>query len=237
MNTITRFTKLTAPENRGTYKIESIAKTKEEIAFLCRELVLKTVFGAFSIGERLVAMKAQLEHGKFLKYLEKEFPYSHKTARQYMLLYERFKDDPGELEKFGLKEALIWAGIIKPKEVMECAEGYNRIDLGGDPGQLRLDYSELFELPAVGNKSLKNYRTIAALLSEIIVVRRLNDGGLISKRFVQFCEDIPQDSVCKNAYKTMALETQASIEKYLAVVEQVAEGGNITGLPKRKRKY
>ena len=61
-------------------------------------------------------MKSLVEHGRFLKFVEKKFPFSRKTANQYMRLYERFKDDPGELKKFGLRQALVWAGIIKPKE-------------------------------------------------------------------------------------------------------------------------
>jgi len=123
MNNLTRFTKMTAKEKRGAYQIETVAKTKEEIKFLCDEFLTKTALAAFSIGERLAAMKAQLEHGKFLSYLEKEFLYTKKTAQNYMRLFEYFKDEPSALESFGIKDALIKAGIIKSKESMECFEG------------------------------------------------------------------------------------------------------------------
>ena len=220
MNNLTRFTKMTAKEKRGTYQIETIAKTKEEIKFLCNELLLKTALVAFSVGERLVAMKAQLEHGKFLSYLEKEFIYSKSTAQNYMRLFEYFKEDPSALESFGLKDALIMAGVIKPKEAMADVDGYNRIDLGGDPGQLKLDFEELFKLPAVSNQALQNYRTVGDLMSEIIVVKRTTDGKLISKCFARFSEDIPQKPLLRQGYKTMSQETQASIEKYLVLLEQ-----------------
>jgi len=220
MNNITRFKKITAKEKRGTYQIETIAKTKEEIKFLCNELLIKTALVAFSVGERLVAMKAQLEHGKFLSYLEKEFIYSKRTAQNYMQLFEYFKDDPSALESFGIKDALIKAGVIKPKEAMADADGYNRIDLGGDPGQLKLDFEELFELPAAGNHALQNYRTVGDLVSEIIVVKRTTDGKLISKRFAHFSEDIPQNPLLRQGYKTMSRKTREAIEGYLALVEQ-----------------
>ena len=220
MNNLSRFTKMTAKEKRGTYQIKTIKETKEEIKFLCAELLIKTVLGAFAIGERLAAMKAQIQHGKFLSYLEKEFPFSRMTANNYMRLFEYFKDDPLALEGFGYREALIKAGIIKPKEAMADVEGYNRVDLGGDPGQLKFDFGELFELPAAANKSLQNYRTVGELVSEIIVVKRTEDGKLISKRFAHFSEDIPQDPMLKAAYREMSLSTQGAIENYLAVLER-----------------
>ena len=116
MNDITRFNKLVNPERRGEYKIESLAKTKDEILFLCNFHTETTAATAFYTGERLKAMRAQLEHGKFIKYLEKEFPYSRRTASQYVQLYEHYKGDPAEMQKFGLRQALMHAGIIKPKE-------------------------------------------------------------------------------------------------------------------------
>ena len=223
MNNLTRFTKMTAKEKRGGYQFESIKKTKEEVKFLCNELLIKTALGAFGIGERLVILKAKLGHGKFMSYLEKEFPLSYKTATNYMRLFEFFKEDPSTLESYGFKEALIMAGIIRPKESMECYEGYNRIDLGGDPGQMKLDFEELFEAPAACNRSLKNYRTVGDLVSEIIVVRRTDDGGFTSKCIVKICEDIPPDPIKRQAYKAMSQETQAAVEKYLFALEQAGK--------------
>jgi len=219
MNNLLRFTKMVAKEKRGTYKIKTIIDTKEEIKFLCNEVVIKTALAAFAIGERLAAMKAQLEHGKFLSYLEKEFPLSRITANNYIRLFEFFKDDPLALEDFGYREALIKAGIIKPKEAMECYEGYNRIDLGGDPGQMNFDFGELFEAPAAANKSLQNYRTVGDLVSEIIVVKRTKDGTIINKRFVRIFEDVPKDPLLRVGYITMSKKIQAASEEYLGLLE------------------
>jgi hypothetical protein len=103
---------------------------------------------------------------------------------------------------------------------INAEEGYNRVDLGGDPGQMKFDFGELFELPAAGNRSLQNHRTVADLLNEIIVVRRTGDGGIASKCFSHFYEDVPQNPALLAAYKTMAYKTQAAIEDYLAAIEQ-----------------
>jgi hypothetical protein len=225
MNDITRFEKLTAPENGGEYKIESLKKTQEEILFLCNYCLKVTAQTAYFVGQRLVAMKEVLEHGKFTAWIEEEFPLSHRTANNYMRFYEttRFANF-ANLEGLTMTEALREAGIIEPKKTKEPGiEGYNRIDLGGDPGQMRLDFGELFDLPAVGNRALKNYRTVSDLISEIIVVRRCADGDLISKRFNTFHEDIPQDPQLRMAYKDMSYKTQEAIEDYLAVVEQKEE--------------
>jgi len=219
MNNLSRFTKITAKEKRGKYKYETPQKTKEEIKFLCNELIIKTALAAFAVGERLVALKAHLEHGKFQSYLEKEFPFKKTTAHYYMRLFEFFKDDPLALEGRGYKEALEDAGIIQPKKAME-EEGYNRVDLGGDPGQIKFDFGELFELPAAANTSLKNYRTVGNLVSEIIVVKRTADGKLINKRFVSIHEDIPQEPLLRQAYITMSKKIQAASEEYLGRLEE-----------------
>jgi len=114
MNDITRFEKLIA--GRGECKIESPEKLKKDIIFLCNFNIKTTAATAFVSGAYLKELKAKIEHGKFLAFLEKEFPLSQRTAYRYMKLHEHFKDDPSAMEKIGLRQALIWAGIIKPKE-------------------------------------------------------------------------------------------------------------------------
>jgi hypothetical protein len=134
-------------------------------------------------------------------------------------IFRGFENNPGALDGLTLRDAL---KLIAPPPA-SGEDGYNRIDLGGDPGQLRLDFGELFELPANANRSLQNYRTVADLLTEIIVVHRGKDNLLTSERFAHFCEDVPQDPALRAAYKTMAFKTQAAIEDYLAAVEQEEE--------------
>jgi len=131
-------------------------------------------------------------------------------------IFNHFENNPDALKGLTMRDALKL--IAPPPPAGE--DGYNRVDLGGDPGQLKLDFGDLFTVPASANRSLQNYRTVGDLVSEIIVVRRTDDGKLISKRFANFSEDIPQNTALRHAYKTMSQKTQAAIEDYLAALEQ-----------------
>jgi hypothetical protein len=135
-------------------------------------------------------------------------------------IFKHFENNPEALNGLAMRDALKL--IAPPPPAGE--EGYNRVDLGGDPGQMRFDFGELFAVPAAANRSLQNYRTVGDSISEIIVVRRTKDNGLVSKRIVRFFEDIPQNSVLLHEYKTMSQKTQAAIEDYLAALEQEEEG-------------
>jgi hypothetical protein len=142
--------------------------------------------------------------------------YPERHIRTAYKIFKHFENNPDLLNSLTLRDALKL--ISPPPPAGE--DGYNRIDLGGDPGQPDLDFDELFNLPAISNRSLKNYRTVGDLLSEIIVVRRTEDNLLTNKRFVRFFEDIPQNPTLRMAFKNMSQKTQAAIEDYLAVLEQ-----------------
>jgi len=131
-------------------------------------------------------------------------------------IFKHFENNPDALKGLELRDAL---KLIAPPPPAG-KDGLNRIDLGGDPGQMKLDFGDLFEAPAAANRSLTSYRTVGDLLSEIIVVHITQDGKFISKSFARFSEDIPQDPALRLAYKTMSQKTQAAIEDYLAALEQ-----------------
>jgi len=143
-------------------------------------------------------------------------------------IFKHFENNPDALKDLPLRDAL---KLIAPPPP-SGEDGYNRVDLGGDPGQMKFDFGELFELPASGNHTLKNYRTITTdnSLSEIIVVRRTEDNSLTSKRIVRIFEDIPKDSITRHAYKIMSQRTQAAVEDYLAALERLEqeESGKMT---------
>jgi hypothetical protein len=142
--------------------------------------------------------------------------YPERRITLALKIFRHFEHNPDAIKGLGLHDAF---KLIAPPP---CSgeDGYNRIDLGGDPGQAQLDFGGLFELPAAANCTLQNYRTVGGLVSEIIVVHRTGDGGLVSKCFAHFSEDIPQNPVLRLAYKTMSQKTQAAIEDYLAALEQ-----------------
>jgi hypothetical protein len=143
--------------------------------------------------------------------------FSERRITLALKIFKHFENNPDALNGLTLRESLKL--IAPPPSAGE--EGYNRVDLGGDPGQIQLDYGDLFKLPSTVNHTLQSYRTIMAeKMSEIVVVKRTGDGSLISKRFAHFGEDIPQDPDLRMEYKTMLQKTQAAIEDYLAVSEQ-----------------
>lgn len=183
------------------------------------KLIAKTARAYYNAGNILVSVIRRWDY--------KENHLSAKTVAEVtgfperritiaLKIFKHFENNPDALKDLALRDALKL--IAPPPPAGE--EGYNRVDLGGDTGQLKLDFGELFELPSVANHALKNYRTVGDLVSEIIIVRRSKDGSFTSKRFARFDEDIPKDSNLRHAYKTMSQKTQAAIEDYLAALEQ-----------------
>jgi len=143
--------------------------------------------------------------------------FSERRITTALKIFKHFENNPDALNGLTLRDSLKL--IAPPPAAGE--EGYNRVDLGGDPGQIQMDFGDLFKLPSTVNPILQSYRTVVAeKMSEIIVVRRAKDGSLISKRFAHFGEDIPQDPNLRHAYKIMSQKTQAAVEDYLAVREQ-----------------
>jgi hypothetical protein len=183
------------------------------------KLLLKTARSYYDAGNILAAAISRWDYKSAklsLKSVEAASGFPERRVALALKVFRRFEHNPPALNGLGLRDALKL--IAPPPSAGE--EGYNRVDLGGDPGQMRLDFGDLFNLPAAANRTLKNYRTVGSLVSEIIVVRRTGDGGLVSKRFARFSEDIPQVPALRLAYKTMSQKTQAAIEDYLAALEQ-----------------
>jgi hypothetical protein len=63
------------------------AQTADDI----RKLDHKLKTTAFIIGQKLIAIKAQLDHGQFGPWLEKEVGYTDRTAQRYILAAESFR--------------------------------------------------------------------------------------------------------------------------------------------------
>jgi len=148
--------------------------------------------------------------------ISKAYGFPERKITLALKIFKNFENNPDALKSLTMRDALKM--IAPPPAPGE--NGYNRVDLGGDPGQLKFDFGELFTVPAAANRTLQNYRTVGDLVSEIIVVKRSTEGKLISKRFAHFGEDIPQNPLLRQAYKAMSQKTQAAIEDYLAALEQ-----------------
>lgn len=211
----TRVIKLMGP--RDTKKVAAIFAEIEANEKAAMKLLIKTARAYYDAGNILAAAIRNWNTKKGLlssKSIADVCGFPEQRVTIALKIYKGFEHNPAALDNLTLRDTL---KLITPQTPGE--DGYNRIDLGGDPGQLQLDFDGLFEIPAVANHTLQNYRTVGDLISEIVVVRR-TANGIISKRFAQFSEDIPQDPLLRTAYKAMSQKTQAAIEDYLAALEQ-----------------
>jgi len=201
---------------RDKNKITALFTQIEENEKATTKLLVNTAKLYYDAGNILAGALSQFDRPFTTKDISQRYDFPERKVTLALKIFKHFENNPDALKGLSLCDALKL--IAPPPPAGE--DGYNRIDLGGDPGQLKFDFGELFTVPAVANRSLQNYRTVGDLVSEIIVVRRTQDGGLTSKRFANFSEDIPRNPLLRQAYRAMSQKTQAAIEDYLAALEQ-----------------
>jgi len=201
---------------RDKNKITALFAQIEDNAKATLKLIVNTAKLYYDAGNIFAGAISQFNVPFTAKDIAQRYDFPERKITLALKIFKHFENNPDALKGLSLRDALKL--IAPPPPAGE--DGYNRIDMGGDPGQLKLDFGELFEVPAVANRSLQNYRTVGDMVSEIIVVRRTNDGSLTSKRFANFSEDIPKNPLLRQAYKAMSQKTQAAIEDYLAALEQ-----------------
>jgi len=204
------------------FSVNTIAKIKilfsqiEENEKAALKLIINTANIYYEAGNILAAAIRKSKTPVTANVISRAYGFPERKITLALKIFKHFENNPDALKGLTMRDALKM--IAPPPPAGE--NGYNRIDLGGDAGQLKFDFGELFAVPAATNRSLQNYRTVGDLVTEIIVVKRSNDGKLISKRFAHFGEDIPQNPLLRQAYKAMSQKTQAAIEDYLAALEQ-----------------
>jgi hypothetical protein len=201
---------------RDKNKITALFAQIDENEKAALKLIVNTAKIYYDAGNILAGNISQYKTPVTANAIAKAYGYPERKITLALKIFKHFENNPDALKGLSMRDALKM--IAPPPPAGE--DGYNRIDLGGDPGQMKFDFGELFTVPATANHSLQNYRTVGDLVSEIIVVRRTNDGKLISKRFAHFGEDVPQNPLLRQAYKAMSQKTQAAIEDYLAALEQ-----------------
>jgi len=209
----------------GTRDAKKVAALFAEIAEdekTAVKLLLKTAQAYYDAGN-ILAAAIQRWNYKAARLTAKAVADASSFAEQRIALalkiFKLFEHSPSALTGLSFRDVV---KLLAPPP-SAGVDGYNRIDLGGDPGQMKFDFGDLFERPADANPSLTSYRTLGDLVSEIIVVHVTKEGKFISKSFARFCEDIPQNPSLRLAYKTMSQKTQAAIEDYLAALEHEEE--------------
>jgi len=204
---------------RDTKKVSAIFAEIDAHEKAAEKLVLQTAKAYYNAGNILANAIRNFNYkakGLTAKAIADASGFSEKRITTALKIFKHYENNPDALNGLTLRESLKL--IAPPPAAGE--EGYNRVDLGGNAGQINFDFGELFNVPATANPSLQTYRTVGDAVSEIIVVRRAKDGSLISKRFAHFGEDVPQDTDLRMEYKIMSQKTQAAIEDYLAACEQ-----------------
>jgi len=215
MNEVTRYNRLTDLKNGGKYEIESVPETKREIAFILHEVERGQALGYFAVGERLVALKEKFEHGKFLSYIEDEFPYSERVAQYYMRLYEYYKNDPSSLGSMGYRAALIKAGIIKPKNGV--IETLLPIEPLPPYQQVEFDYGYIFSQKPLNMdvRQLKNFR-LMVMEDEIALFEKGVKGYRAAANLNVFGKNDPR---MKKHYSRVVEKIQMALEEYYQFYE------------------
>jgi len=201
---------------REQNKVTSLFAQIDENEKAAVKLLINTAKLYYDAGNIIAGALSQWSSVPTVAAISKAYGFPERKITLALKIFKHFENNPDALKGLTMRDALKM--IAPPLPAGE--DGYNRIDLGGDPGQLKFDFGELFAVPAAANRSLQNYRTVGDLVSEIVVIKRTGDGKLISKRFARFGEDVPQNPLLRQAYKAMSQKTQAAIEDYLAVLEQ-----------------
>lgn len=86
-----------------------------------RTLMRRTAQDIFLIGKKLIEIKERLEHGHFLEWLEAEFAWSDRTARNFMRVAEVFKMETISDLQFAPSALYILAASSIPERAREEA--------------------------------------------------------------------------------------------------------------------
>lgn len=182
---LVKIEQLTEDDLSQQYKVTSLSKTEKEIRYLIEKLhgVAKiSLVLIFETGRRLTAVKETLDHGQFLPWLEENFQLTDRSARNYMKLYDRFKDEPRAiLEDLSIQDAYIMAGVKKAANphLGEPEDELGPLKIAGkrDEAAERANMVAIFKQPTVSGVKLKNHR-VENIQGTVYVYRK--DVGTVS---------------------------------------------------------
>lgn len=165
MKELVKIDGLTPEQMAEGYRVESLARTVKEIAFLNDKMAMvakASLAIAFELGKRLVAVKATLDHGHFIPWIEENLSIAPRTAQRYMKLYLRFAEEPEALiEDLTLQEAYVLAGVKKassPDGDDDEEGGPLKVAGKHDEAAEKAKMVALFKQPTVSGHELKNHR-------------------------------------------------------------------------------
>jgi hypothetical protein len=125
------------------------------------------------------------------------------------------------MEKMGLKEAMIQAGIIEPKRPL--LEKSGPVEYGIPGKQIELPWKKIFSKPPISNAKLKNHRLECIGGHDIYLIRR---GLNFPIKIVDLLTPDPIEYL-KAPYQGMLDSFQAALELFYEEVERLEALGKI----------
>jgi hypothetical protein len=112
----------TAPEDHALtlFSGNGITTPLDARAQRIRDLVTVTRGCIIEIGRELIAAKAEVRHGEWLQWLDREFGWSIETARKFMQVAEAFPEIPTRLE-FDASALYALSSSDVPQEARDAA--------------------------------------------------------------------------------------------------------------------
>lgn len=121
------------------------------------KLIKGAALQAFEIGGCLKALRERDPARTWNSLVEDVFPFSVKTANNYLKVYFKFRDNPEALEGKSKTEAYIESGvkglIAEKKEAIP-----GRLEAATLQEEIDFDIEQIFKMPCVSKAKLENYR-------------------------------------------------------------------------------
>jgi len=183
----------------------------------------KTVVIIFAMGKVLSEVKTCLPHGDFLSWIEGNCPFDPRSAQRYMLVFERYKNEPRRaLEELTIAEAYIEAGVKK----LSAPEGSDdparrRGELDADLPVLD-DFKQLFKTPPISGAPLKRHRIVPYRDGELYVVNPELGPIPVCNLYVDMSIS---DAAYQDAVQQVHHNLAIALEVFFSKVEELEDRG------------
>ncbi len=164
---------------------------------------------AFLAGQELTEVFTRMHDASEWKdWVEHTLKMGMSTVRRYIALYERFRDNPKEIEDLTIEAAL---------GVKRASAEKGRIEYGNPDRQYEFDWEAAFAKPPISKAKLKDHRFECPDNRSIWLVKR---GINYPVKFLDLFSDEPNDTL-KFPYEDMMKKIQGAVEMYFQEVEKI----------------
>lgn len=202
-------------------------EAKKDLAALHGVLVglsQKTIVVIFAMGKLLSQVREGRSHGEFLPWIEVNCPFTARTARNYMRVYDRYKDEPRRaLQELSISEAYLEAGVKK----LTAPDG-DKVRIYGD-GIIQDDelptfkeFAGLFKKPTLSGVPLKYHRIVPYHNGKIYVISEATGPVPVCDLYV---DHSPQDESYQAAVNKAYQDMQLALEVFFGTVEGLEDKG------------